>query len=512
MRIKPASSTGRSRAWTLVAGAGLLGMVGGCTNRSFFDPSVDSASRWGRTPASVPILKNLAAIEEDQGDIVEYSDPVAGDLKPEAIRYRIGQGDAVQVTVYDLIQTGSAEKYDVEVDSRGYIEIPQLGRILVGGKTAEDATQAVEEAMSGLVKIKPLASVVVTQQRQQTFNIVGGVEHPGPYFIPRANYRLLEAITAGGRFDESIDEVYVIRQVALSDEVMGGDQPASTTPKANSTPSTPTTPQGKKLIDIIDELAPKPGEAEKNDKGGGHPGAMGVGRSQPAGKPRAPVVNLPDEPGQAAPTAPEPAPASTTDGRWVFLNGKWVQLAPGSAPKTAAPAGDGLPSPTDDMITQRIIRVPVKDLLAGKQSVNIVIRPGDVLRVPVVPNGNVYMAGQVQRPGVYGLPSTGGGLTLTRAITAAGGLSSIAIAQRVDLTRMTGKDRQSTIMLNLAAINNGEQPDIWLKPNDHINVGTNFWALPLAVFRNGFRASYGFGFVLDRNIATDIFGAQRVSQ
>lgn len=511
------SSAETTRAWALVAGAGLIGAgligpLGGCSNRSFLDPSIDKSARWGRTPASVPILKNLAAIEEDQGDIVEFSDPVAGDLKPEAIRYRIGQGDAVQVTAYDLIQQGAAERYDLEVDSRGYVEIPQLGRVLFGGKTAEEATQAVEEAMSGLVKIKPLASVVVTAQRQQTFNIVGGVERPGPYFIPRPNYRILEAITAGGRFDESIEDVYVIRQVALTDDVLGGmDRPGAsgtgstpTSPTSPTSPASPTTPQGKKLIDIIDELAPKP-----EGQGGGQPGAMAVRRAQPAGKPRPPAVNLPDEP--AAQPAPEAAPVSGSEGRWVFLNGKWVQLAGSAAPTSGGASGDSLPSPTDTMITQRIIRVPVKDLLAGKQSVNIVVRPGDVLRVPVAPNGNIYLAGQVQRPGVYGLPGTGGGLTLTRAITAAGGFSSIAIADRVDLTRMTGRDRQSTIMLNLAAINNGEQPDIWLKPNDHINVGTTFWALPLAVFRNGFRASYGFGFVLDRNLATDIFGAQQTN-
>ncbi len=40
-----------------------------------------------------------------------------------------------------------------------------------------------------------------------------------------------------------------------------------------------------------------------------------------------------------------------------------------------------------------------------------------------------------------------------------------------------------------------------------MNVGTNFWAYPLAVIRNGFRASYGFGFLIDRNFGNDIFGA-----
>jgi hypothetical protein len=49
-------------------------------------------------------------------------------------------------------------------------------------------------------------------------------------------------------------------------------------------------------------------------------------------------------------------------------------------------------------------------------------------------------------------------------------------------------------------------PDVYLKPDDRINVGTNFWAYPLAVVRNGFRVSYGFGFVLDRNFGDEVFG------
>jgi hypothetical protein len=67
-------------------------------------------------------------------------------------------------------------------------------------------------------------------------------------------------------------------------------------------------------------------------------------------------------------------------------------------------------------------------------------------------------------------------------------------------------------MIDGKAIADRTQPDIVLKPNDRVNVGTNFWALPLAVIRNGFRASYGFGFVFDRNIGNDLLGPPPVNQ
>ena len=78
--------------------------------------------------------------------------------------------------------------------------------------------------------------------------------------------------------------------------------------------------------------------------------------------------------------------------------------------------------------------------------------------------------------------------------------------ERVDLIRRVGNDQEATVRLNLRAIFEGLQPDFYLKPNDTINIGTSFAATPLAVIRNGFRASYGFGFVLDRNFGTDVFG------
>ena len=52
------------------------------------------------------------------------------------------------------------------------------------------------------------------------------------------------------------------------------------------------------------------------------------------------------------------------------------------------------------------------------------------------------------------------------------------------------------------------QPNIFLKPNDSVIIGTNFFAAPLLVARNGFRMSYGFGFLLDRNFAFDVYGPQ----
>ena len=95
---------------------------------------------------------------------------------------------------------------------------------------------------------------------------------------------------------------------------------------------------------------------------------------------------------------------------------------------------------------------------------------------------------------------TGRKVTLKQAIAAARGLDQVAVPRRCDLIRRVGPNREVTIQIDLQKIFDGEQPDIFLKPNDLINVGTDAIAPFLAVTRNAYRASYGFGFVYDRNL------------
>jgi len=152
----------------------------------------------------------------------------------------------------------------------------------------------------------------------------------------------------------------------------------------------------------------------------------------------------------------------------------------------------------------RLLEIDYRDLIAGKSMLNVIVRPDDFINVVPPPTGVVYIDGEIARPGPYDLPATGQ-LTLSRLVAAAGGLGALAIPERVDLVRRIG-DREATIRVNLAAIRERSEPDIVLKSDDHVIIGTNFFAMPLAVIRNGFRMTYGFGFLIDRNWGTDIFG------
>ena len=161
----------------------------------------------------------------------------------------------------------------------------------------------------------------------------------------------------------------------------------------------------------------------------------------------------------------------------------------------------------DDKLEKTVvIEIEYNKLVRGDSSLNIVIKPGDAIYCDSGDVGVVYIDGEISRPGVYNLP-TAGRLTLSRLVAAAGGVSELAIPERCDLIRRLDSDKEACVRISLLAIRNRGEPDLFLKRDDHIIVGTNFWALPLSRVRRDLSFPNSIGFQLDRNFGNDVFGA-----
>lgn len=513
------------RACACLTLAALAGGLGGCEVDSFIDPS--QTGRFETTPTIVPVLERLHVVEG--GDNVNpntYSAVSAQDLVAEPESYRMGPGDGIVVKIQDLVELGREEMFERVIDDRGFIEIPRLGQVYVAGQTGDEAGQTVGRALkTRRILTDPNVDVNAVQRRRQTYSVLGGVMNPGTYNIPKPDFRLLEALSNSGRFSENVQWVYVIRTVSLeAASTAPRTAPTTTTPPPGTdTTPVPAAPQKKdSVIDLIDSLGapppaadPKPPASTPPTTPPGNPGVMGQPIDVPAAKPETPVVaETPATKPVQVPaididTAAKPAaPANGTESpplaasEWQFVNGQWVK---GGAAKSAGPdvAVGGL--------SQRVIQIPMQALMNGAAQYNIVVRPGDTIRVQSLNEGIVYVHGNVNRPGVYNLPTTGR-MTLIRAIAAASDLAEIGVPERVDITRFIGPDRQATVRVNYRAIVEGTQPDFVMRDGDVVNVGTTFWAYPLAVLRNGLRLGWGFDFVLDRNFGYDIFGPQNTGQ
>jgi protein involved in polysaccharide export with SLBB domain len=448
----------------LVAGTSLLtilALAGGCETRGYFDQT--ELGRFEKRPLTVRILKNLdTGYEEPDAKFVNAGGVRPADLVSLPSDYVIGRNDLLQVSIADLVAPNVESQKISRVSETGSISLPWIGQIKAAGLTEAQLEQAIIQAYRDANFIpNAQVSVVTVEARSRTFSIYGAVNQTGQFAIIDSNFRLLDALVLARDFSQpvGIDYVYVIRKQ---------EHDLTEVPEGATVPATQPT----------DVLTPR--------------------SEAPMPKPKMMMQDPPTtQPG--------------TDSRIIVVDDQPMQIeggvvTPGQRP-AVDPAAPGEPTPfegfndLEEPSGLRVIRIPVDALRRGELRYNVVIRPQDFIWVPQPNIGEYYMGGHVQRTGVYSL--TARNISLMQAVIAAGGLDQLAWPERTMVVRRLSTDQQVFARVDLAKIFQGEQPDIMLKPDDQIYVGTNALAPFLAAFRNGFRLTYGFGFIYDRNYWDD---------
>ncbi len=523
---------GKNLGRTLACAAVVASLVG-CEADSWMDPS--RTGYFETTPTTMPILSRLDVVERASFRGAHISPPTGEDLAPGELKYRLAPGDEVRVEVYELIAPNETEVLERIVDQTGNIRIKEVGDVVAAGLTIEELQKEVESKVSRLVT-SPIVGVSLLRGQGFQFAISGSVQTVGVFGLNRPDFRLSEAIALAGGTLPTTQRVTVIRSAPLADAL----NPVYPEPEAgrgaargindgtNDGTGKPATPKPVDINELIEQLdggakpatpaaapapdaavptpAPAPGMVRDTRAvlAQNEPPAIDIDELTAPKVQDAAMLDANAAAARAVETAAGGTNGATPASGWVFdtTTGRWAR---GGAPSAGTQAGRAARTP-DSMYTTRIIEVDYQALVKGDPNLNVVIRPGDQIYVEPPETGFIYIDGEINRIGVYELQNSNGRLTLSRFVSAAGGLAPTAIPNRVDLVRVIGKDREATIRVDLAAIRNRSEPDIYMRPDDHVIIGTNFFATPLAVIRNGFRMTYGFGFLLDRNFGNDVFG------
>jgi polysaccharide biosynthesis/export protein len=437
---------GRVRS-ALVLGA-LTMLLAGCDAspwNDFLNPGEPKILDPDQKPLIVPILDTLASgIEEPDTAFSDATDIEPADLIPDVADYRIGPNDLVSVSIFDLLGEGTGEQVKViRVTETGSISLPFIPPVKAQGLTERELEDAVSKAYEDARLIRNArVAVQVQEARARTFSIQGNVGSPGEYQITRPDFRMLDAlVTAHG----------------------------------------PETAIGVPYAYVIRKLT-QPGE----------PG------SSPSGEPGSPTNSNSPLPSPPSPTSPIPTPGPTSQPGDLLSPPPTTPAGPQGRANPPASSQifqfDDVENPTD----VRVIRVPIDQLRQyGELKYNIVIRPSDMIIVPDPTTGVYYFGGHVLRAGVFSLSGTE--VTLKQAWIAAGGADDFAFPNRTEVIRRIGSNREVCVRVDLSKILALSEPDIYLKPNDVVFVGTHFVAPFLAAVRNSFRITYGFGFLYDRN-------------
>jgi len=462
--------------------AGLL-ILNGCGAKSWLDQSELSRNQGGRLV--VPILTSIDPIDEAETEFVGSQEVRPDDLKVVATDYVISRNDLINVSVFDLVNGGVESVKTTRVSETGTLSVPGMpDPVKAAGLTEADLQKSIVQAYreSGILQ-KAQVSVQVVEARGRTFNITGAVQRAGQYVILESDFRLLNAIIQAGGETYPSDYLYVIRKTNSEKPV------ASPTTQPEKRPTTNPT---------VDPLAP---------------------RSEAVHARPIFAVEEPTKP-TAEPAKPPTAAPASDERRFIFLEGKPTLVDSKTGEPVTQPAVD-LPriptsqptTPTDITISQpayefgsslgqdetRVIRVPYKELRNGDLRYNIVIRANDMIIIPLPTQGFYYMGGHFQQPGVFNL--TGQHITLKQAVISAHMLDGYAIPKKTDVIRRIGADREVFVRVDLERIFEGRQPDVFLKANDVVQVGTDWYPPFLAAIRGAFRLTYGFGFLYDRNYA-----------
>jgi polysaccharide export outer membrane protein len=120
------------------------------------------------------------------------------------------------------------------------------------------------------------------------------------------------------------------------------------------------------------------------------------------------------------------------------------------------------------------IPIDFNRLVRGDLGQNPKLEPGDSVVVPLA--DVVYVSGEVRRPGAVKYT---GDLTVLKAITQAGGLTSLAAPGSADILRGSAEKKEQ-IHVDLGRIMRSpdENPDVRLQPNDVLSVPRRFFSMP----------------------------------
>lgn len=140
---------------------------------------------------------------------------------------KIFPGDKLNVTVVTGTETRQPVPWEVSVTQDGAAEVPLIGPVQVVGSDVRQAQQLFRNAsiQRGIFR-QPSISVSLAERQTNRVSVMGAVENPGTYELPRAGSDLLNAIVSAGGFTNEADRLVEVR---LPTQVIPGS-PANNSP------------------------------------------------------------------------------------------------------------------------------------------------------------------------------------------------------------------------------------------------------------------------------------------
>jgi polysaccharide export outer membrane protein len=116
-------------------------------------------------------------------------------------------------------------------------------------------------------------------------------------------------------------------------------------------------------------------------------------------------------------------------------------------------------------LTSVLEAVNIREMLSGRVELNKLIHPGDIISVPEA--DKVFVGGNVNTPNAFDLR---GSLTLTQALTMAGGVKPASRRKVTIIRQEPGKKELTELVIDLGEVEKDRSKDIELQANDVVFV------------------------------------------
>ena len=202
-------------------------LISGCEVDSFFDPS--RTGRFEFTPTTIPILDRIDVIEADEDRWARTTGVRSDDLLPSDLTYYMAAGDIITIEIFELHIEGQWARVTRRIDAGGFLRVPELGDIAAAGLMAQELEDVLRDRLAKEIIQNPQVDVVVEEFSAFTYTAYGMLQSPGVYTLRNPDLRLLDMLAIAGGVPRTTKKVYVVRELALSQEVKpsweGGPRP-----------------------------------------------------------------------------------------------------------------------------------------------------------------------------------------------------------------------------------------------------------------------------------------------
>jgi polysaccharide export outer membrane protein len=128
----------------------------------------------------------------------------------------IRPGDSLDILVWDSgensLLTGPEQRVaplpSIRVSEGGTIFVPYVGKVQVAGRTPDSARQLIQRQLEPIVPSVQV-QLSMAEGRQNSIDLVGGVNSPGNIMMPDNDFSVLAAISSGGGVSAKLENPQV---------------------------------------------------------------------------------------------------------------------------------------------------------------------------------------------------------------------------------------------------------------------------------------------------------------